>query len=337
MNQVAQKRVAPKRVALVGCGSIGALHAKHLAGRAELVFCSRTRANAEHFNSQFGGLGVFDRYEDLLQDERVDAILLATPAALHKDQIIAALSAGKATLVEKPICISAGELDEITTAARQGGGNPTLMIAENYYYKPSLASMRQMIQSGDIGQVRSIEVRKLTRQQPGGWRQPLGSLLEGGVHFLALIGDLADVSLGKVVPGESEVVHSPLSLLARFPTRTAPEPERHAHVELLYGEDEEDLSASLHYAWDVPSATKGTFQHSRINGDAGRITFESNGIYIWLSGRRRRLKLSSLGDLLGYKAMMEDFLHCLECGNSPYSNLERARRDMGIVFKAYAG
>lgn len=322
-----------KRVALIGCGKIGAVHAGNLAGKVELVFCSGTRTNAERFNSQFGGVGVFDRLEDILQDGEVAAVILATPAATHKDQIVPSLRAGKVVLVEKPICISAAELEEISTAVAEWP-DATLMIAENYYYKPSLALLKRIIRAGDIGQIRTMAVSKLTRQQPGGWRQSLGSLLEGGIHFLALIGDLADASLEMAAPDDDEVVRAPAEVEARFPTRQAGEPERHVQLQLSYGEGAQ-FTVSLHYAWDVPSMTKGTFQHSRLVGDAGTVVFESNGMYLWLSGRRRALKLCGFGDLLGYKGMTDNFLQCLERGDEPYSNFERARRDIGIVFKAY--
>ena len=322
-----------KRVALIGCGKIGARHAGNLARRVELVFCSATRTNAERFNSQFGGIGVFDHLEDILEDGEVDAIILATPAAIHKDQVVASLKAGKAVLVEKPICISAAELEEIDTAVA-ACPDAMIMIAENYYYKPSLALLKQIVRAGDIGQIRTMAVRKLTRQEPGGWRQSLGSLLEGGIHFLALIGDLADAALEMVAPDDDAAVRAPAAVEAQFPTRQAGEPERHVQMQLRYGQAAH-LAVSLHYAWDVPSMTKGTFQHSRLAGDGGTVVFESNGIYVWLNGRRRALKLCGFGDLLGYKGMTDDFLQCLERGDEPYSNFERARRDTGIVFRAY--
>ena len=94
----------------------------------------------------------------------------------------------------------------------------------------------------------------------------------------------------------------------------------------------------LHYAWNAFSLTKGTFQHARILGTEGRIVFECNGLYVRLRGRRKRLYFPGVGDLMGYKGMMRDFLQCLqEPGRQPYSNLARAERDLGIVFTAYKG
>ena len=75
-----------KRIGLLGCGAIGRVHARNLAPQAELVFCSRTRARAEGFGQEFGGVGVCERYEDLLAMDEVDAVVIATPPEVHTAQ-----------------------------------------------------------------------------------------------------------------------------------------------------------------------------------------------------------------------------------------------------------
>ena len=164
------------------------------------------------------------------------------------------------------------------------------------------------------------------------WKAAYGALLEGGIHFVALVADLADVSLaGRAEPAP---VRAPTTVTAQFPTVSGGDAERHSGVILTY---EGGLEARLHYGWDVPSLTKGTFQHSRVAGDTGRILFESNGIYLHVRGPGRRgLTFPGFGDLMGYGAMTDDFLRCVVSGETtPYSNLNRARRDLDIVFRAY--
>ena len=109
--------------------------------------------------------------------------------------------------------------------------------------------------------------------------------------------------------------------------------ERHAKVQLRWN----GLAGSLHYAWDRRSLLKGVFQHSVIEGDRGRILFESNGIYVHIKGEGRRgLTFPGVRDLMGYGEMTRDFMKCLEeKGRKPYSDFERAKRDLSIVFQAY--
>lgn len=323
------------QIGLSGCGAIGALHAGNLAKRGvELVFHNRTRAKAEDFARKFDGKisGDFDALVD-----GCDAIVIATPPEQHTQQVLTALAAGKAVMVEKPVCTSRDELAQIEAAAAAARQDAFVLVAENYYYKPSLKLMQETIAWDGIGAVKSMHIKKLTQQVAENWKAAYGALLEGGIHFVALAADLADAALA--AKQEPAPVRHPTTVRAEFPTVTAgrsPEgqaPERQARVCLGY---EGGLQVNLHYAWDVPSLTKGVFQHSRIDGDAGRILFESNGIYLDVRGPGRKgLSFPGFGDMMGYGAMTDDFLHCVESGAEPYSNLARAQRDLDIVLRAY--
>lgn len=314
-----------KRIALCGCGRVGRLHAGDLAGRADLLFVDRSRAAAEALQKRYGG-EVADEYDDVLRGD-ADAVLLATPPQMHCSQTLAALAAGKSVLVEKPLCTSPDELEQIDAAA--GGGRPFVMVAENYYYKPVVEALRAVVESGRIGEVRELHVQKLTQQGGDGWRTQWGALLEGGIHFVSLAAELADMSLGESAP----VV--PDGVAAEFPGSRPEAPERHARLRMTYASG---LEAGLHYSWDTPSLLRGVGQHSRLRGDKGSLIFESNGLYMLIrGGGGRRFSMPGLRDLMGYGAMTDDFLSCLDDpSRAPYSNLARARRDLGIIFAAYA-
>jgi predicted dehydrogenase len=369
-----------KRIGLLGCGAIGRLHARNFAPHVELVFCSRRRESAQEFRKEFGGVGVVERYEDLLAMEEVAAVVIATPPEAHTAQVVQALKAGKAVMVEKPMCASQVEVDEIG-AALAAKPDAVLMVAENYYYKPSLTLMKEVIEWDGIGAVQRISVKKLTQQNAKGWKSAYGALLEGGIHFIALMADLADTALAAAARGSIAAVDGPVDsgaaggsadaknaeredgepsgdtggeaggntidteaitakpcapseIAAEFPTlKRGEREERQSKVQLRW----DGIAGSLHYAWDTASLLKGVFQHSIIEGDRGRILFESNGIYIHIrGGGRRGLTFPGVRDLMGYGKMTRDFLACLEePGRKPYSNFERANRDLRIVFEAY--
>jgi predicted dehydrogenase len=308
----------PAQVGLVGCGAIGHRHARALAGQVGLCWHSRSRTSSEHLHARFGGR-VCETFADLLAMERVEAVVIATPPQCHCEQILQALEAGKSILVEKPLCVSPEELGAIGRGVEACPG-PFLMVAENYCYKPSLARIRRLIEQGCIGPVRSVRVAKCTRPQAEGWRRQHGALLEGGIHFAALVDEIFGVA--------------PVRVTAEFPGRRPDQSERHSRTRLEYPDG---AVAELHYAWDVPSLPGGLFQHSRIRGERGSIGFESNGLYLWLRrGARLRPYVTGWGDLMGYGAMTEDFLACLrDRRRRPHSDLARARRALEIVFRAY--
>ena len=118
---------------------------------------------------------------------------------------------------------------------------------------------------------------------------------------------------------------------AEFPGLVDRQPERHTSLEVTFGNG---VTGELVYAWDTPSLTRGTFQHSEIVGSEGRIVFESNGIYAMCLGRQHALKFPGLSDLMGYGAMMDAFLRLLQ-GEPSSSGYAKASQDLGIVMSAY--
>ncbi|MCZ6635526.1 MAG: Gfo/Idh/MocA family oxidoreductase, partial [bacterium] len=77
-----------KQICLVGCGTIGRMHAKHLSDHADLYFYSRSKASAEAFLSTFGGKGVFEDYKSVLSDAAIDAVVIASPPEVHEEQVV---------------------------------------------------------------------------------------------------------------------------------------------------------------------------------------------------------------------------------------------------------
>lgn len=304
------------KICLVGCGQIGGLHARNLVKKSDLFFHSRSWQSARVFQKKFLGRGVIADFDVVLESD-VDGVVIATPPEYHADQIIAALQAGKGVLVEKPLCISPDELERIEGVLNQVQ-NPLLMVAENYYYKPSLAYIKNLILTEQLGDLQSVFVKKLTTQTATGWKRAHGALLEGGIHFVAFIADLFDAS--------------PIDVEAVFPEYSDGEVERHSVTRMTF---ENQSTAELHYSWATPSLTKGVFQHSKIEGSKGTVVFESNGIYVRSSGAMLPV-LPGLRDMMGYGAMTEDFLGCLQDrALQPYSDFTRAKRDLDIVFRAY--
>ena len=316
----------PLTIGLTGCGTIGALHAGQLSKRGvDLRFHNRSPSTADEFVKRFGGAAV-RTYDELL--EQCDAVVIASPPEHHMDAVLVALAAGRDVLVEKPLCVTAAELQRVDEAEATSGG--FVMIAENYYYKPSTLLLRETLIWGGVGAVERIRLGKRSQQVAQGWKAAHGALLEGGIHFVALAGDLIDAAISP--HSDTPTVVSPSQVTARFPTYDSG-PERQSIVSIGHA----GIEVELHYAWDVPSVLKGTLQHCRIDGIDGRIVFECNGIYVDIRGPGRRgLSFPGFRDLMGYGAMTEDFLACVRRESStPYSDIPRARRDLQIVWRAY--
>src|SRR5437868_7017928 len=106
-GDIAQKRVAPAMCESPAC---------------ELVAVSRARAGlAEAFARQFGAPRWYGDWRDLVADPGIDGVYIATPVYLHADQTIAAATAGKHVLCEKPMAMNAGECDRMIAACEARG------------------------------------------------------------------------------------------------------------------------------------------------------------------------------------------------------------------------
>lgn len=96
-----------------------------------------------------------DSYEAVLADPAVRAVAIATPAATHFDLVRAALEAGKHVLVEKPLTPSVAEAQKLTALARESG--LVLMCDHTYCYTSAVQRIREMIRSGQIGEIQFVD------------------------------------------------------------------------------------------------------------------------------------------------------------------------------------
>jgi len=312
------------RLAFLGCGRVAKQHAGRLARHRREVsvsFASRERARAEALRAQTGGVRAFASYDEAIASPDVDVVAVVTPPHLHLELTLAALAAGKHVLVEKPPFPRAADFDTVATAAQAAGRR--VFVAENYYYKPSLTKLRALLADRVIGDVLFVHVNAVKRQETSGdWRDRAdvalgGALYEGGIHWVDFM-----ANLGMEVTGVQGF-------------RPAPRPgalERSMMVGFDYAEGAVGM---LTTSWEVPSLARG-LRLSKIYGRDGTITFESNGLWILVRGRKHRLYVPGLRDLAGYRAMFADFVRAWRDDTEPQLTLARARRDLAIVEAAYA-
>ena len=303
-------------LAFLGCGWATRLHSRTLraVGDVRRHYASRDAERAAGYAARYGGAGSFGSYDAAIASPDVDVVLIATPPASHLDLALRAIAAGKDVIVEKPPFMSLADFDRAAAAAAAAGR--LVMVAENYFYKPLAETLRGIIASGDLGDVRFVAVNALKRQQTGDWRDDPamsggGAMFEAGVHwvnFMANIGLTVD------------------SIRAfRAGPRTGP--DRSSLVVVRYANG---AVGSLAQSWEIPSALKG-MRMSRIFGTVGSVTFESNGVFLFQRARRTRLLFPGFRDMLGYHAMFRDFLASVRSRAQPRFSMELARQDMALL------
>lgn len=125
------------------------------AGIEFVAVGSRTLASAESFAAEFGIPRAYGSYAELVADDRVDAVYVATPHSRHAEDALLAIEAGKHALVEKAFTITAAEARRVVDAARRA--DVAVMEAMWTRFLPQMAMIRQAVAEGRIGRVRIVE------------------------------------------------------------------------------------------------------------------------------------------------------------------------------------
>ncbi|MCL4859440.1 MAG: Gfo/Idh/MocA family oxidoreductase [Caldilineaceae bacterium] len=148
----------PIRLAVVGGRRGGSfrLALQSLAERLTLTtICDLSEEVLAQWRADHPGIQTYSRYEDLLDDAAVDAVLLATPMYLHAGQAVQALRAGKHVLSEVIAATTLDECWELVETVEQTGR--TYMLAENYCYMRPNRMVLNMAQQGVFGEITFAE------------------------------------------------------------------------------------------------------------------------------------------------------------------------------------
>lgn len=185
------------RFGVVGLGGMGLGHCRFLTEvvpeTALTAVCDTHPERAQHGGEQFG-VPHFTEPEAMFESGLVDAVLIATPHYGHAPVAISAFQHGLHVLVEKPLCVSVSEGDQMLAAARRAGTK--FAIGYQHRFRPEVQAARRAIEQGVIGEVRrTLLITAWYRTQAyydsGGWRATWageggGVLINQAPHFIDL-------------------------------------------------------------------------------------------------------------------------------------------------------
>ena len=171
------------KVALAGLGYWGPNLARNFDELAELAWlCDLSEENRERFAARFPNARMTGDFDEVLADDSVEAVIVATPVVTHFDLAKRALEAGKHVLVEKPPALTGAEVEELVTTAEEQ--ERVLMPGHLLLYHPGVIRLKELIESGELGEVLYIYGN---RQNLGQIRKDENALWSLGVHDLSVI------------------------------------------------------------------------------------------------------------------------------------------------------
>ena len=205
-------------VAIAGLGYWGPNLARNFDDLADLRWlCDLDPSLRERLSARYPHARTTAEFDELLSDDGLDAVVIATPVPTHHELAKRALLSGKHVLVEKPPAMRAGEMEELCAIAAER--DLVLMPAHLLLYHPAVAALKELIVASELGEVLCVYGN---RQNLGKIRKDENALWSLGVHDLSVILHLLEeepsdaVAQGNsfLTPGVEDVVFCYL----RFPS-----------------------------------------------------------------------------------------------------------------------
>ena len=153
------------RVALIGAGRIGRVHARSMSATQTCRIIAVADANAEAAAEVAAGVcAEVRRIEDILTDPAIDAVLIATSTDTHSDLIERATAAGKAVLCEKPVDLSRERAERALKKA--GDTGRPVMIGFNRRFDPNFAALKAAYDGGEVGRGELLSITSFDPEPP---------------------------------------------------------------------------------------------------------------------------------------------------------------------------
>jgi predicted dehydrogenase len=176
------------RVGVAGLGYWGPNLARNFDELADLTWvCDESPEQLALFRGRFPQAQATARFEDMLADDTLGAVIIATPVPTHYELAMQALAAGKHVLVEKPPAMRAAEMDELVALAAER--DLVLMPGHLLLYHPGVQKLKELIDGDELGEVLCVYGN---RQNLGIVRTNENALWSLGVHDLSVILYLLD-------------------------------------------------------------------------------------------------------------------------------------------------
>lgn len=190
------------RVGIIGCGGIAQGHIMQLLRIPDVeivALCDINKGRIEATKRNFAAIPSianakeFLSYKDMLDSVELDAVEIHTPHTLHYEQIMSSLEKGLHVLVEKPMVCKVSHAKDVVMKAKET--KKVVLVSYQRHYMPQFRYIKQVIESGELGQVQfisALQSQDWYRGTKGTWRQDPdlsggGQLNDSGSHLIDII------------------------------------------------------------------------------------------------------------------------------------------------------
>jgi predicted dehydrogenase len=232
-----QRRRTPRRrgvgVAVIGLGYWGPNLVRNfheVIGDDLHACCDREESRANAIRARYPRLRATYDVGEILADNQIDAVAIATPVATHYPLAKAALEAGKSVLIEKPMTADVAQAEELVDLAHRKG--LVLMVDHVFVYSPPVRKIKELLEAGELGRLLYIDSVRINL---GLFQRDVNVVWDLAPHDLSIV----DYLIGR----------TPKSVAAFGSVHTGSGHEDVAYLNLDFGDG---LIASFHVNWLSP-------------------------------------------------------------------------------------
>jgi predicted dehydrogenase len=193
-------------------------------------------------------LATYNNSSELINDDAVDAVVIATPVSSHFELAMAALRAGKHVFVEKPLAATVSQAEQLIAEALKR--NLVLMVDHTFVYTDAVRKMRELIASGMLGQIYYYDA---VRVNLGLFQHDVNVIWDLAIHDLSIM----DYVLPK----------NPIAISATGISHVPGQPENMAYITLFFDDPQ---IAHIHVNWLTPVKVR----HTLIGGSEKMIVYD---------------------------------------------------------------
>ena len=150
------------KIAMAGCGYWGPNLIRNFISLSDCkvkTICDLNSERLSHLKSLYPSVETTKDFNDVTKDSEIDAIVIATPVRFHFEMARASLESGKHTFVEKPMASNVTECERLIEIAEKK--NLTLMVGHTFIYSATVRRIKEIVDSGDLGQIQYISSQRL--------------------------------------------------------------------------------------------------------------------------------------------------------------------------------
>ena len=329
---------------IVGCGMISNFHAAAIAeiADAEIVACFDTFPKGAERYAEEHNCTFYAELDKMLADPKVDIVNVCTPSGAHRDAAVAAASAGKHVVVEKPLEVTLARCDDIINACQQNDVKLCTILPSRF--SAANIVLKKAIDEGKFGQLTLGDTyvkwwRSQEYYDSGGWRGTWeldggGAYMNQGIHNVDLLywfmGDVLEVSAIT-----STVAHERIEV----------EDVGVAALKFKNG--------AVGTIEATTSAFPGLLKKTEIHGTQGSVIVEQDDVLLWdfaemtdedwmIRGKYAARSSGSGGasdpsaiSFDGHQTQLEDFIQAINSNREPLVDGVEGRKSVELILAIY--